>query len=62
MGWLLWVALAGVLATFLLIAYLVDRHGPNGMTDRDRSQVDRIRRGNEPGPQPTGYLDAGGSP
>ena len=62
MWWLLWVAVGGVLATLLLIAYLVDRRGPNGMTERDRGQVDRIMRGNEPGPQPTGYLDAGGSP
>ena len=32
MWWLLWVAVVGVFATALLIAYLVDRRGPTGMT------------------------------
>jgi len=63
MWWLLWVAVFAVFATALLIAYLVDRRGPNGggMTARDRGQVDRIMRGHET-PQPSGYLDAGGLP
>ena len=62
MWWLLWAAGGGVGAALLLIAYLADRRGPTGITHRDRGQVDRIMRGSEPGPQPTGYLDAGGSP
>ena len=47
MWWLLWVAVLGVVATVLLIAYLMDRRGPTGMTDRDRNNADRIARGQE---------------
>jgi hypothetical protein len=59
MWWLLWVAVLGVVATALLIAYLVDRRGPTGMTDRDRGQY-RSVGGHETGAEPPGYLDAGG--
>jgi len=59
MWWLLWVAVVGVVATALLIAYLVDRRGPNGMTDRDRGKY-RSVGGHETGAEPPGYLDAGG--
>jgi len=59
MWWLLWVAVLGVVATALLIAYLVDRRGPNGMTDRDRGKY-RSVGGHETGAEPPGYLDAGG--
>ena len=59
MWWLLWVAVVGVFATALLIAYLVDRRGPTGMTDRDRGQY-RSVGGHETGAEPPGYLDAGG--
>ena len=62
MWWLLWVAVVGIFATALLIAYLVDRRGPTGMTDRDRGQLDRSMRGHETGAEPPGYLDAGGLP
>ena len=59
MWWLLWVAVLGVVATALLIAYLVDRRGPTGMTDRDRGKY-RSVGGHETGAEPPGYLDAGG--
>ena len=59
MWWLLWVAVFAVFATALLIAYLVDRRGPTGMTDRDRGQY-RSVGGHETGAEPPGYLDAGG--
>lgn len=59
MWWLLWVAVLGLVATVLLIAYLVDRRGPTGMTDRDRGQY-RSVGGHETGAEPPGYLDAGG--
>ena len=59
MWWLLWVAVFAVFATALLIAYLVDRRGPNGMTDRDRGKY-RSVGGHETGAEPPGYLDAGG--
>jgi len=61
MWWLLWVAVVGVFATALLIAYLVDRRGPTGMTDRDRGQY-RSVGGHETGAEPPGYRDAGGLP
>ena len=61
MWWLLWVAVFAVFATALLIAYLVDRRGPTGMTDRDRGQY-RSVGGHETGAEPPGYLDAGGLP
>ena len=57
--WWLWVAVGGVVATALLIAYLVDRRGPTGMTDRDRGRY-RSVGGHETGAEPPGYLDAGG--
>ena len=53
MWWLMWVAVIGVIATVLLIAYLADRRGSTGgMTDRDRNNADRIARGqgNRAGP------------
>ena len=59
MWWLLWVAVLGVVATVLLIAYLMDRRGPTGMTDRDRGKY-RSVGGHETGAEPPGYLDAGG--
>ena len=59
MWWLLWVAVLGVVATALLIAYLVDRRGPTGTTDQDRGQY-RSVGGHETGAEPPGYLDAGG--
>lgn len=47
MGWL-WAIVVGVVATALLIAYLVDRRGGGiGMTDRDRHQADRALREQE---------------
>ena len=58
MWWLLWVAVLGVVATALLIAYLVDRRGPNGMTDRDRGKY-RSVGGHETGPEPPGFLGSG---
>ena len=60
MWWPLWVAVVGVVATALLIAYLVDRRGSNGMTHRDRGPLDRSMRGHETGVEPPEYLDAGG--
>jgi hypothetical protein len=60
MWWLLWVAVIDVVATMLLIAYLVDRRGPNGVTDRDRGRY-RSMGGHETGAEPPGYLDAAGS-
>jgi hypothetical protein len=64
MWWLLWVGVVGVVATVLLIAYLVDRRGRTGvgMTDRDRGQADRITRDHETRAEPWGHLGAGGSP
>ena len=49
MWWLMWVAVIGVVAAVLLIAYLADRRGSarSGMTDRDRNDADRIARGQE---------------
>ena len=49
MWWLMWVAVIGVVAAVLLIAYLADRRGStgSGMTDRDRNNADRIARGHE---------------
>jgi hypothetical protein len=48
MGWL-WAVIVGVLATALLIAFLVDRRGGTGtgMTDRDRNEADRSLRDQE---------------
>jgi hypothetical protein len=45
----MWVAVIGVVAAVLLIAYLADRRGSTGigMTDRDRNNADRIARGHE---------------
>jgi len=47
--WLMWVAVIGVIATVLLIAYLADRRGSTGigMTDRDRNNADGIARDHE---------------
>ena len=61
MWWLLWVAVIGVAATALLIAYLVDRRGSGiGMTDRDRNDADRIIRAHETRAEPLGDLGMGG--
>jgi hypothetical protein len=44
-GWL-WAVVVGVVATALLIAYLVDRRGGagTGMTERDRHEAGRALR------------------
>ena len=64
MWWLLWASVVGVVATVLLIAYLVDRRGRTGvgMTDRDRGQAAGITRDHESRAEPWGHLGAGGSP
>ena len=58
MWWLMWVAVIGVVATVLLIAYLADRRGSTGigMTDRDRNNADRIARGHENRAGPPGSI------
>lgn len=62
MWWLMWITVVGVVATVLLIAYLVDRRGRTGvgMTDQDRGQAARITRGHETRAEPWGHLGAGG--
>ena len=61
MSWLMWVAVIGVVAAVLLIAYLVDRRGSAGigMTDGDRNNADRIARGHENRAEPWGDLGPG---
>ena len=62
MWWLMWVAVIGVVAAVLLIAYLADRRGSagSGMTDRDRNDADRVARGShENRAEPWGDLGPG---
>jgi hypothetical protein len=57
----MWVAVIGVVAAVLLIAYLADRRGSarSGMTDRDRNNADSVARGHENRAEPWGDLGPG---